>query len=172
MVEVYLHLLPKVQLHVSALDNSHLHVVHESLESSYTRFNMGCVQWGCGRWGGQECRTSIYCTYMFHTHNIQIQSTLISLLNTTGDDENLMIVELRVLWPTSWPTGVEPVLAQSRYTTQRLCQSLRQQNDIFFFVWWVFSDEMGRVWAEATCFWISRCIHAYKSRKLVFSEVL
>ena len=41
-------LLPKVQLHVSALYNSHLQVVHESLESSYTRFNMGCVQWGCG----------------------------------------------------------------------------------------------------------------------------
>jgi len=41
MVEVYLHLLTKVQLHVSALDNSHLQVVHESLESSYTRFNMG-----------------------------------------------------------------------------------------------------------------------------------
>jgi len=29
MVEVYLHLLPKVQLHVSALGNSHLQVVHE-----------------------------------------------------------------------------------------------------------------------------------------------
>ena len=42
-------LLPKVQLHVSALDNSHLQVVHESLESSYTRFNMGSLQWGCGR---------------------------------------------------------------------------------------------------------------------------
>jgi len=54
MVEVYLHLLPKVHLHVSALDNSHLQVVHESLESSYTRFNMLCVQWGCGRWGGDE----------------------------------------------------------------------------------------------------------------------
>jgi len=37
-------LLPKVQLHVSALDNSQLQVVHESLESSFTRFNMGCVQ--------------------------------------------------------------------------------------------------------------------------------
>jgi len=49
MVEMYLHLLPKVQLHVSAFDNSHLQVVHESLETSYTRFNMGCVQWGCGR---------------------------------------------------------------------------------------------------------------------------
>ena len=42
-------LLPKVQLHVSALENSHLQVVRESLESSYTRFNMGSVQWGCGR---------------------------------------------------------------------------------------------------------------------------
>ena len=47
-------LLPKVQLHVSALDNSHLQVVHGSLESSYTRFNMGCVHWGCGRCGGHE----------------------------------------------------------------------------------------------------------------------
>jgi len=31
-------LLPKVQLRVSALENSHLQVVHESLESSHTRF--------------------------------------------------------------------------------------------------------------------------------------
>jgi hypothetical protein len=31
MVEVYLHLLPKVQLHVSALDNSHLQVVSVAL---------------------------------------------------------------------------------------------------------------------------------------------
>jgi len=44
MVEVCLHLLPKVQLHVSALDTSLLQVLQESLESSYTRFNMGCVQ--------------------------------------------------------------------------------------------------------------------------------
>ena len=42
-------MLPKVQLHVSALYNSQLQVVHESVESSYTRFNMGCVQWGCRR---------------------------------------------------------------------------------------------------------------------------
>ena len=48
MVELYLHLLPKVQLHVSALDTIHLQVVHEYLETSYTRFNMGCVRWGCG----------------------------------------------------------------------------------------------------------------------------
>ena len=41
-------LLPKVQLHVSALDNSHLQVEHESLERSYTRFNIGCVQWDVG----------------------------------------------------------------------------------------------------------------------------
>ena len=40
--------LPKVQLHISALDNNHLQVVHESLKSSYTKFNMGCVQWGFG----------------------------------------------------------------------------------------------------------------------------
>jgi len=33
LVEVYLHLLPKVQLHVSAVDNSHLQVVHEPLDS-------------------------------------------------------------------------------------------------------------------------------------------
>jgi len=32
MVRVYLHLPPKVQLHVSALNNSHLQVVYESLE--------------------------------------------------------------------------------------------------------------------------------------------
>ena len=38
MVSVFT-LLPKVQLHVSALDNSRLQFVHESLESSYTRFN-------------------------------------------------------------------------------------------------------------------------------------
>jgi len=38
-------LLPKVQLHVSTPDPSHLQVVHESLESSYTRFNMDCY---CG----------------------------------------------------------------------------------------------------------------------------
>jgi len=43
MVQMYLYLQPKLQLHVSALDNSHLQVVHESLECSYTRFNMCCV---------------------------------------------------------------------------------------------------------------------------------
>ena len=35
MVAMYLHLLRKVQLHVSALDNSHLQVVHEPLESIF-----------------------------------------------------------------------------------------------------------------------------------------
>ena len=39
MVEVYLHLPPMVQLHVSAFDNRHLQVLHESSESSYIRFN-------------------------------------------------------------------------------------------------------------------------------------
>ena len=43
-----------MQLHVSVLDNSHLQVVHESLESSYKRLNMGCVQWGCGRWWARD----------------------------------------------------------------------------------------------------------------------
>jgi len=57
MIEVYLHLLPEVQLRVSALDNSHLQVVHESLEISYTRFNMGCVHWGCGDEEGSRSRT-------------------------------------------------------------------------------------------------------------------
>jgi len=37
-------LLPEVQLHVSALNNSHLQVINKSLESSYTTFNMGCVK--------------------------------------------------------------------------------------------------------------------------------
>jgi len=45
MVKMYLYLLPKVQLHVSAPDKSHLQVVHESLENSYTKFNMVCVQY-------------------------------------------------------------------------------------------------------------------------------
>ena len=45
-VEVYFHLLPKVQLHVSAIDNSHFKAVRESSESSYTGFNMGYVEWG------------------------------------------------------------------------------------------------------------------------------
>jgi len=37
MVEIYIILLlHRQQLHVSALDNGHLHVVHESLISSYT----------------------------------------------------------------------------------------------------------------------------------------
>ena len=47
-------LLPKIKLHVSALDNNHLQVVNEFLESSYIRFNMGCVQWGCGGRVGHE----------------------------------------------------------------------------------------------------------------------
>jgi len=38
-------LVPKVQVHVSALDHRHFQVVHESLQSSYTRFNMDCY---CG----------------------------------------------------------------------------------------------------------------------------
>ena len=50
-------LLPKVQLHVSTLNNSQLQVVHESLESSYTIFNMGCVQFDVGDEVGTRSRT-------------------------------------------------------------------------------------------------------------------
>jgi len=57
MVELYLHLLPKVQLRVSAFDNSQLQVVHESLESSYTRFNMGCASGDAGDEEGTRSRT-------------------------------------------------------------------------------------------------------------------
>jgi len=40
MVEMYLHLLlHKLQLHVSSLDNSHLQVVHESLETRRTKLS-------------------------------------------------------------------------------------------------------------------------------------
>jgi len=46
MVDVYLHYYIRYNYMFWALDNSHLQVVHESLESSYKRFNMGCVQWG------------------------------------------------------------------------------------------------------------------------------
>ena len=42
---------------VSALDSSHLQAVHESLESSYTRCNVGCVQWGCGNEVGTRSGT-------------------------------------------------------------------------------------------------------------------
>ena len=63
MVEVYLNLLPKVQLHVSALDNSHLQVVHESLDLIWavcsgdvgdevgTRSRTCHGGWGVGTWG-------------------------------------------------------------------------------------------------------------------------
>jgi len=34
-LRAYLHLMNKLELHVSALDNSHLQVLHESLECSY-----------------------------------------------------------------------------------------------------------------------------------------
>jgi hypothetical protein len=51
-------MLPTVQLHVSALKNIHLQVVHESLESSYTRFIMGCVQFDVGDEVGTRSRMS------------------------------------------------------------------------------------------------------------------
>jgi len=45
MVEVYIVLLHKVQLHVSALDNGHLQVVHEILSKQLYRAITGCIQW-------------------------------------------------------------------------------------------------------------------------------
>jgi len=46
MVEVYIVLLHKVQLHVSALDNGHLQVVHEILSTQLYETYMGSIQWG------------------------------------------------------------------------------------------------------------------------------
>ena len=46
MVEVYIVLLHKVQLHVSALVNGHLQVVHEILSKQLYETYVGCVQWG------------------------------------------------------------------------------------------------------------------------------
>ena len=57
-------------------NNSHLQVVHESLENSYTRFNMGCVPCGVGGgvgtrsrmchggWGGVGTWGKYYYVYM------------------------------------------------------------------------------------------------------------
>ena len=59
-------LLPKVQLHVSAPDNSHLQVVHESLKSSYTRLNMGCVQ--CPPHSPHPYCTQILYNYFLRIH--------------------------------------------------------------------------------------------------------
>ena len=67
---------PKVQVHVLTLDLSHLQVVPQSLDNSYTRFNMGCVQCGRGRRGGHEisyvsyyvCRTCMYTIYLSYTY--------------------------------------------------------------------------------------------------------
>ena len=44
MVEVYVILLHKLQVHVSALDISHLQVVHEILSKQLYETYMGCIQ--------------------------------------------------------------------------------------------------------------------------------
>jgi len=54
MVEVYIVLLHKVQLHVSAPDNSHLQVVHEILSKRLYETYMGCIHWGGKSRGGHE----------------------------------------------------------------------------------------------------------------------
>jgi len=54
MVEVYIVLLRKVQLHVSAFDNGHLQVVHEILSKQLYWIYMGCIQWGGRRRVGHE----------------------------------------------------------------------------------------------------------------------
>ena len=74
MLEVYLHLLPKVLLHVSALDNSHLQVVCESLKvviqdliwamySGDVGHVVGTRSRTChGGWG--DTRGNCYCVYL------------------------------------------------------------------------------------------------------------
>jgi len=42
---IYIVLLHKVQLHVSALDNDHLQVVHEILSKQLCGAIMGCIRW-------------------------------------------------------------------------------------------------------------------------------
>jgi len=50
-VEVYIVLLHKVQLRVSALDNGHLQAVHEILSKQLYE---SCIQWRGRRRGGHE----------------------------------------------------------------------------------------------------------------------
>ena len=54
MLEVYIILLLKVQLHVSALNNGHLQVVHDILSKQLYETYMGCIQWGGRGRGGHE----------------------------------------------------------------------------------------------------------------------
>jgi len=51
MVGVHIVFLHKAQLHVSALDNGHLQVVHEILIKQLYKTYMGCIR-GAGRRGG------------------------------------------------------------------------------------------------------------------------
>ena len=54
MVDVHLHYYLRYNYMFRLSNNSHLQAVHESLENSYTRFNMGCVRCGVWGWGGYE----------------------------------------------------------------------------------------------------------------------
>jgi len=54
MVEVYIIILHKVQLHVSVLDTGHLQVVHEILSKQLYKTCMGCMQWGGRSRGGYK----------------------------------------------------------------------------------------------------------------------
>ena len=54
----YVVLLHKVQLHVSALDNGHLQVVHEILSKQYTRFIWAVYR---GEVGGEMDTRSRMC---------------------------------------------------------------------------------------------------------------
>jgi len=54
MVEVYIILLHKVQLHVSMLDSGYLQVVHEILSKQLYETYMGCIQWRVKSRGGYK----------------------------------------------------------------------------------------------------------------------
>jgi len=48
MVEVYLHFYLRHNYMFLLFTIAIFRLYMNPLESSYTRFNMGCVQWGCG----------------------------------------------------------------------------------------------------------------------------
>ena len=52
--DIYIILLIHTELHVSALDNGHLQVVHESLNKQLYKhiYIYGLLIWGRGVWGG------------------------------------------------------------------------------------------------------------------------
>ena len=66
MVEEYILLLYKVQLHVSVLDNGHLQVVHEIISKQVIRDYIGCIQWVGGEVGTRSrmYHRGCWCGYM------------------------------------------------------------------------------------------------------------